>query len=162
VATAFQVAQGKDTGLAAYPLLDPAIVGDVAADFSVDAGDVSTLADYVSHLPAPQVPVPPTGLQITAAGPDPTLSLAEPRARQSEEKQRQPLEEPNTSSSSRSLPSSTSVVVSVLLDDAHPIGSTGMTEAILALSFDPSVLSVGRVTLGSIPAQGTGWQLSWQ
>ena len=44
VATANTVAQGTATGLAAYPLLDPAIVGDVAGDYSVDAGDVSDLA----------------------------------------------------------------------------------------------------------------------
>src|SRR5262249_48462123 len=76
VATANNVAQGKDPGFAAYPLLDPAIIGDVANDISVDAGDVSTLAAFVSHLPTPQVPVPPAGVVITPVGADPTLSLA--------------------------------------------------------------------------------------
>jgi hypothetical protein len=37
-----------------------------------------------------------------------------------------------------------------------------MTEAILALSYDPKVLSVSSsdITLGSIPSLGTGWQIS--
>jgi hypothetical protein len=49
-----------------------------------------------------------------------------------------------------------------MLDDPHPAGSTGMTEAVLALTYDPSAFSVSAadVTLGSIPSLGTGWQLS--
>jgi hypothetical protein len=49
-----------------------------------------------------------------------------------------------------------------LLDHPNPVGSTGMTEAILALSYDPKVLSVSPsdITLGSIPSQSTGWQIS--
>jgi hypothetical protein len=37
-----------------------------------------------------------------------------------------------------------------------------MTEAILALKYDPSVLRVSSadITLGSIPGLGTGWQLT--
>ena len=56
IATANNVAQGRDTGFAAYPLLDPAIVGDPAVDFSVDAGDVSALAAFTVHLPTPALP----------------------------------------------------------------------------------------------------------
>ena len=50
----------------------------------------------------------------------------------------------------------------VLLDDPHPDGSTGMTEAHLALTYDPSVLSVtpADITLGSIPGLGAGWQIT--
>ena len=51
--------------------------------------------------------------------------------------------------------------MAVLLDNPHPQGSTGMIEAALALTYDPTVLSVSPrdITLGSIPALGTGWQL---
>jgi hypothetical protein len=51
--------------------------------------------------------------------------------------------------------------VSVLLDDPHPNGSTGMEEAVLALTYDPKVLIVSSsdITLGSIPGLGTGWHL---
>jgi N-acetylneuraminic acid mutarotase len=68
VAFANSVAQGNATGFGAYPLLDPAIIGDVAGDISVDAGDVSTLAAYVSQLPTLKIPAIPTGLTITPAG----------------------------------------------------------------------------------------------
>jgi len=52
--------------------------------------------------------------------------------------------------------------ISVMLDDPHPSGSTGLTEAMLALTYDPAVLTVSAsdITLGSIPSLGTGWQLS--
>ena len=143
VATASTVAQGTATGFAAYQLLDPAIIGDPASDISVDAGDVSDLAAFTAHLPTPVIPAIPTGLTITPVGADPTLSLGEP-----------------TFVGRIGNPShSGSISVPVLLDHPHPEGSTGMTEAILALHYDPSVLNVAAITLGSIPGQGIGWQL---
>jgi hypothetical protein len=137
VATANSVAQGSATGFAAYGLLDPAVIGDVANDISVDAGDVSTLAAFVAHLPTPRLPAPPAGVMITPVGADPTLSLSGG--------QRTPSGE----------------TVSVLLDHPHPAGSTGLTETILALTYDPSVLGVSSadITLGSLPSLGTGWQI---
>ena len=56
------------------------------------------------------------------------------------------------------------VNVPVLLDEPHPKGSTGLVEAELTLKYDPAVLSVSAadITLGTIPSQGTGWQLSAQ
>jgi N-acetylneuraminic acid mutarotase len=145
VATANNVAQGSATGFNAYTLLDPAIIGDVAGDISVDAGDVSTLAAYVSQLPTPRIPPIPTGLTLTPAGPDPTLSLAE-----------------SGGVSPRRSRNGATINVAVQLDDPHPKGSTGMTEAVLVLQYDPAALSVapGDVTLGSIPGAGTGWQLA--
>jgi hypothetical protein len=51
--------------------------------------------------------------------------------------------------------------ISVVLDDPHPEGSTGMEEAVLALTYDPEVLTVSSsdITLGSIPGLGAGWHL---
>jgi hypothetical protein len=48
-----------------------------------------------------------------------------------------------------------------MLDDPHPAGSTGMEEAVLALTYDPRVLTVSSldITLGSIPGLGSGWNL---
>jgi hypothetical protein len=136
VATANTVAQGASTGFNAYTLLDPAIIGDVANDISVDAGDVSTLAAYVSGLPTPVIPTLPSGVTITPVGPDPTLSLNGGRV------------------------DNGVLNVSVLLDHPHPAGSSGMIEAILALRYDPSALSVSAadISLGTVP--GAGWQLS--
>src|SRR5262249_37078728 len=132
VATANNVAQGLATGFGAYTLLDPAIIGDVAGDISVDSGDGSTLAAYVSQLPTPQIPAIPTGLTITPTGPDPTLSLRG-AGRGARDEQ-----------SGNSLVSQLSPLISfsVLLDDPRPAGSAGMTEAVLALTYDPSLLSI--------------------
>jgi hypothetical protein len=144
VATANAVAQGKATGFSAFSLLDPAIIGDVAGDVSVDAGDVSTLAAHVSRLPTPTIPAIPTGLTIMPAGPDPTLSLrGEGQGARDEQ-------------AGNSLGP-----MSVMLDDPRPAGSTGMIEAVLALRYDPSVLSISAadITLGSISSAGSGWQL---
>jgi hypothetical protein len=151
VATANNVAQGLATGFSAYTLLDPAIIGDVAGDISLDAGDVSTLAAYVSQLLTPKIPAIPTGLAITPTGPDPTLSLSG--------EERGMRGEPNGNMLA-SRPSSLGPV-SVLLDDPRPAGSIGMTEAVLALAYDPALLSVSPadVALGSIPSLGTGWKI---
>ena len=70
LATVINVGQGKDTGFAAYRLLDPAIVGDVANDFAVDAGDISTIAAFIVHLPTAVIPVIPTGLTIIPVDPN--------------------------------------------------------------------------------------------
>jgi hypothetical protein len=152
LATANNVAQGKDTGFAAYPLLDPALVGDPAVDYSVDAGDVSDLAAYTVHLPTPAIPAIPTGLTIEPGGPDPTLSLGATQRQGDEENGRQ-----GETSSSPGLV----VTVPVLLDHSRPVGSTGMTEAILALTYDPKVLSVSPsdIALGSLFGEGSDWRL---
>src|SRR5262249_33387771 len=87
-------------------------------------------------------PAIPRGLTITPGGPDPTLSLGEV---------------------GRILNPSYSGIVSVpvILDDPQPVGSTGMEEAVLALTYDPKVLTVSAsdITLGSIPGLGSGWHL---
>jgi hypothetical protein len=132
VATAGAVAGGGSLGLSAFKLVDPAALGDIAGDASIDATAVSDLASFTSNLPTPQIPAIPMGLTITPGGPDPTLSLAGVKG-----------------------------VVSVLLDHPHPVGSTGMEEAVLALTYDPKVLTVSSsdITLGSIPGLGSGWHL---
>jgi hypothetical protein len=132
VATAGIVARGNSLGLGSYKLVDPAVVGDIAGDGSIDATAVSDLASYTSSLPTPPIPAIPTGLTITPGGPDPTLSLA-----------------------------SGNGIVSVLLDHPHPVGSTGMEEAVLALTYDPKVLtlSASDITLGSISGLNSGWHL---
>jgi hypothetical protein len=155
VATASTVAGGSAAGLGAYRLVDPAIIGDIAGDASIDATAVSDLAAFTSNLNPPQIPAPPTGLTITPGGPDPTLSLGEPSGGVGRIG--------NPSGVGRiSNPSYGGIVsVAVLLDHPRPEGSTGMNEAILALTYDPSVLSVAAsdITLGSIPSLGVGWQL---
>jgi hypothetical protein len=169
LATAGNVARGAATGFAAYQVLDPAIVGDVAGDNSVDAGDVSDLAAFTAHVLAPVIPVIPVGVAVSPGGADPTLSLG-PALRQADaETGRQGEGEEGRdgpSGVSPVLPISSSPLrsftIPILLDDPHPEGSTGMTEAVLALKYDPSVLSVSSsdITLGSIPSLGQDWRLT--
>jgi hypothetical protein len=161
VALAASVANGTATGFAAYQLLDPAVVGDVALDYAVDAGDVSDLADFTVQLPVPVIPTIATDFSLTPVGPDPTLSLGQPTSQGDKEKGRQG-EPPASPGLLVSLSPGLAFSVPVLLDDPHPAGSTGMTEAVLALTYDPAVLSVSAsdITLGSIPGLGDGWQIS--
>jgi hypothetical protein len=67
---------------------------------------------------------------------------------------------------SLSIPTSMQVVggtvtVPVNIDDAHPEGSTGLIEAHLALTYDPSLFTVSAadVHLGSVLAAGSGWTI---
>ena len=69
------VAAGAASGFGAFPLLDPAVVGDIAIDYSVDGGDVSAIDSFVALLAPAQIPVPPH-LTITANGAAPALSVA--------------------------------------------------------------------------------------
>jgi hypothetical protein len=160
VATAGAVASGGSLGLSAYRLVDPALVGDIAGDASIDATAVSDLASYTSNLPTPPIPLIPAGLTIAPGGPDPTLSLGVAQRQGDAEKGRQG----ETTSSPGlfvSLSPGLVVTVPVMLDDPHPAGSTGMEEAVLALTYDPKVLTVSSldITLGSIPDLSSGWHL---
>ncbi len=82
---------GVGVGFSAYTQLDPVIVGDVAGDLSVDAGDVTTIDSFVAQLNPLQIPEPPTQLLKTNPNyvdpssihspnaADPTLSLVTQR-----------------------------------------------------------------------------------
>ncbi len=138
------VAQGRASGFHAFRQLDPVIVGDVAGDTQVDAGDVSLVNSFVLKLPTPQIPTPPglTGFSSPSSV-DPTLSLGST---------------PGVTNDA----SANAQMVSVLLDHPRPEGSTGLNEAVLALTYDPSMLTVSAsdITLGTIPNSGSGWQLT--
>jgi hypothetical protein len=144
LATANILAQGKPAspiGLPAYRLVDPAVIGDISGDGAIDATAVTDIAVFTAKLHPQQMPALPTGLTITPSGPDPTLSLG--------------------AVGRIGNPSYDGVVVPVLLDNPHPEGSSGMTEAILALTYDPKGLAISPadISLGSIPAAGSGWHL---
>ncbi len=130
-------ATGALAGFSAFPLADPAIIADLNNDGLVDASDVTLLNSVLAGTPRPQIPTIPTNVPITAYGPDPLLSL--PAAMQAT--------------------SGGTLVVPVDIDTAHPDGSTGATEAILALEYNPQVFSVSPadVQLGSLTG---GWQLT--
>jgi YDG domain len=148
--SADNVAQGRATGFSAYVQLDPVIIGDVAGDLSVDAGDVSTFDLFGAQFHPAQIPMPPTQLLTT----DPNYvnpgSIHSPNAADP------------TLSLTRGLTALGSQVVSVNIDHPDPEGSTGLTSVTLALTYDSKILSVSAadITLGSLTGQGSGWQLS--
>ncbi len=139
------VASTSSTGFTAFTLLDPAIIGDLSGDNAVTSNSTSLVSNYLLALPVakiPALPNPPIADNLFASpfAADPVLSVP----------------------ASVQVNRDGVVNVPVLLDQPRPEGSTGLIEAELALTFDPSVLRVSAsdITLGSIPSQGSGWQLS--
>ncbi len=128
---------GTLSGFSAFPLADPAILADLNNDGLVDSSDVTLLNSVLAGIPRAQIPPIPTGLNIVATGPDPSLSL--------------PTDLQATPGGN--------IVVTVFIDTAHPKGSTGATEAILALKYNPQVFTVSSedVQAGSLTS---GWQVT--
>src|SRR5208337_3402872 len=62
-------------GFAAFPNLDPAIIGDVSLQGSVNSTDAGALLQEVGGLARITIPYAPIGLPVTPAGPGPTLSI---------------------------------------------------------------------------------------
>src|SRR5580765_6057152 len=103
----------------AYRLADPVIIGDLSSNAAIDAGEMSLLNQALSGALQTRLPPVPTELHIEPAGPDPTLSLpTDLRAALGE-----------------------TVMVPVYLDTARPEGSAGLMEAMLALKYDPKILT---------------------
>jgi autotransporter-associated beta strand protein len=127
-------------GFTQFADADPVIIGDVALQNlgGINSTDASKMNQ---QLTAAQTSIPflPSGLTITIQGPDPVLSVPT-----------------NLVASAGG-----SLMVPVNIDTARPDGSTGMTDAILALNYDPKVfdISAADIQLGSLPNGGTGWQL---
>ncbi len=106
----------------------------------MNSTDVTLLNRIVAGIPVSDIPIPPSGLTITPVGPDPAFSIPTDLV---------------------AAPGGT-VVVPVDIDTAKPDGSTGLTEAVLALTYDPQVFTVSAadIQLGELPDSGTGWQIS--
>jgi hypothetical protein len=139
-ALASRVSVGMDAGFSAFRLADPVVIADINRNNRVDSGDASILLQVAAGNTSPFVPpIPNPEPPIVPVGPDPVLSL--------------PV----------GLPAAvgTTVTVPVDLDDPVPAGSTGMIEAVLALHYDPNLLSVSSadIHLGSIPLSSSGWQV---
>jgi hypothetical protein len=134
-----RVAAGADSGFAAYPVLDPAILGDLTGDGRITAADATALNLYLAGTTVTQVPTWPGVPSNLPSGPDPSLSIP---------------------TNLRVGPGGT-VTVPVNIDDPHPAGSRGLTQAVLALRYDPSIFTVSAadIHLGTVPASGSGWTL---
>ena len=126
-------------GFAAYPNLDPVIVGDVSNAGAVNLTDAAVMNQEIGGTAKTAIPYAPQGLSVTPTGPDPALSV--PAVQQA--------------------PIGETVVVPVNIDTGRPTQSRGMTDAVLALTYDPKVFSVisSDVSIGTLPEEGTGWQM---
>jgi hypothetical protein len=129
-------------GFAAFPDLDPAIIGDVSLQGRVSSADAGALFQLAAGTGRATIPYVPLGLPVTPTGPDPTLEVV----------------------GGQYSADSGTLTVGVDIDTARPQGSTGMVDAMLALSFNPAVFDVSAsdIQLGTVPASGSGWQLSTQ
>jgi hypothetical protein len=134
-----RVAAGADTGFATYPVLDPVIAADITGDGRVTAADATALNLYLAGTSVPQVPTWPGVPSNLPAGADPALSIP---------------------ADLRGSPGGT-VLVPINIDDPHPAGSRGLTQAVLALRYDPAVFDVSAadIRLGDVPAAAGGWTL---
>jgi len=145
-----------DSGFPAYPDIDPVILGDIDnPDLGVFSGDtafeiselsVGSTPDFVSPKPnsvqvggvpgaAPGGGTAPYTILPVGNGIDPTLTLP----------------------TNLQVGADGTVVVPVNIDDARPAGSTGLVEADLALTYNPSLFTVSAsdVHAGSVLAGGT-------
>jgi autotransporter-associated beta strand protein len=133
------VASASDSGFAAFPVLDPVIVGDISGDGKITATDVGVLNNFLSGGTVPQIPPNPGPPSNNPAGPDPTISIPK----------------------DLTVKAGGIVTVPVNIDDARPEGSTGMTQAVLAIAYDPKLLTVSAsdIHLGDLPTAAGGWKL---
>ena len=146
-------ATGVIGGFAAFRLADPVLIGDLTTAGNVGAGAVTLMNSFLSGTPRPQIPTVPTGLTIPQNGVDPALSIP----------------------TNLQATAGGTVVVPVQIDSGRPTGSTGVTEAILAVQYNPAEFTVSAldVQLGNLPLtpaplpasgerggiEGSGWQL---
>jgi uncharacterized repeat protein (TIGR03803 family) len=133
----------SDSGFAAYPLVDPVIVADTDGSGFIPADAALQANEAGVGFPAPNLasaPVP-VGVHFRAIANnvDPSLSIP----------------------SGLQVSVDGTVTVPVNIDDADPVGSTGLLRANLALTYDPHVfmVSAADVHLGSVLAAGNGWSV---
>jgi uncharacterized repeat protein (TIGR03803 family) len=131
-----------DSGFAAYPLVDPAIVADTDGSGFIPADAALQVNEAGVGFPTTTLPSPPIPagvvFQPIANNVDPTLSLGV----------------------SQGAGVSDVVAVAVNIDDADPAGSTGLIRGHLALTYIPGQFTVSAADVhpGSLLA-GDGWSI---
>ncbi len=123
------------TGFARYKDLDPILIGDVTQNGAITSVDASYISQFSVRLAPAMIPPLPTGITLMPGGPDPRIWISQ---------------------SLSAAPGATLAVPVQFLQTSSAM--IGLEEFELALSFDPAVLRIESVQLGSLPA---GFNLNW-
>lgn len=134
-----RLAVGLDGGLAPFKLLDPSIIADINGNGSFSATDTSRMLQAAVGIATPEIPpLPQPAVSLLSGGPDPKLSI--------------PRNLAATAGQALSIP--------VDIDSIVDLTGNGLSSADLVLYYDPLVLDVQRVALGSLLKSLDGWVIA--
>ena len=133
-----RLAVNIDSGLERFKMLDPNIMADITGNGAISGQDTSLMMQAAVNINVPQIPSPlPVGT-LAQGGPDPKLSIPQSLA--------------GTAGQELSIP--------VNIDSIVDLTGTGLASGDLVIYFDPKVLDVSDVSLGSLVANRSGWMIS--
>jgi hypothetical protein len=134
-----RVSVGLDSGFEPYKLLDPVIVGDISGNGAISATDTARILQAAVGSATPDIPsLPVPAVSLISGGPDPKLSI--------------PTDLHAAAGGQLSIP--------VHIDSIVDLTGSGLESADLVLYYDPSVLDVQSVSLGSLLAGRGGWNVA--
>ncbi|WP_254511828.1 SdrD B-like domain-containing protein [Anatilimnocola floriformis] len=131
-------AVGIDTGLQDFPLLDPVVIGDITGNGSFSGDDTSLILQAAVGIFVDKIPGGVFSGSFLQGGPDPKLSI--PR---------------NLSAS----PGQT-LNIPVDIDSIVDLTGSGLSSGDLVIYYDPQVLDVTDVALGSLLSNRSDWMIS--
>lgn len=131
-----RLAVGIDTGLAAYPLLDPVIIGDLTGNGAFSALDTSYVLQAAVGIDVAEVPpLPFPAVSLVFGGPDPKLSIPTDLVGQAGEE----------------------LIIPVNIDSIVDLTDNGLESGELIIYYDARVLEVESVVLGSLLSGRSSW-----
>lgn len=128
------------SGIAAFKLLDPAIMADITGAAGISSSDTTRVLQRSTGVNVAEIPpLPSPAVSLLSGGPDPKLSIP-----------RQLVARPGDE-----------LAIPVLIDSIVDLTETGLESADLVIYFDPHVLDVRSVSLGSLLAEhASNWIIS--
>jgi subtilisin-like proprotein convertase family protein len=133
-----RVAIGLDQGLAAYRQVDPVIIIDLNESGNITSADSSRSLQLAVGTVVSNVPFPLPSGAISLGGPDPKISVP----------------------STLLAEAGSDVTIPVQIDSIVDLTDTGLSSADLVLFYDPAVITINTVDLGSLLANAGGWVVS--
>jgi hypothetical protein len=131
---------GLDSGLELYKLLDPTMIADINGNNAISSTDTSRLLQVAVAFNVPEIPpLPNPAVSLIQGGPDPKLSIP----------------------SNLVAATGGTLQVPVLIDSIVDLTGTGLESADLVLYYDPAVLDITGVMLGSLVESLAGGSDNW-